>query len=524
VFFANMIRVLSVLFTSIAVVAVREDMAMREHLVVEVEEDMEMKLVPAKISKAIRKSMRLTADAMKLAEEKQVNAKEMAKEAEQKAKDAKKALDKANKMKAELDVHAEQLEVKKKELEKKMLAEAKANEKLTNAQAELAKLEEKEKAEKAAYDKVQKDYQKMIQEMSEKKRQADEKLKEATMAKAKKTGEVGVLQDQAVANGDIKRKAEEDARKEQAKHEAAMEQCEKQKKAAEKAGKDAAQAQLDLSEAEDDAADAEKEVQKKKEIKESVLAVRNSVQAYYDATDAMTKSMEASLEKMSKEEGDASKKPWDLMREDQTVQSSFKTYNLMVKMFSELFFKQKPIYDVISESIKEIHENAQAAWLLQCDPEEELEDEVAKTGSMAKLNEHCGLGLWKHWELERLYFPRPNATSANATNVTPPVTVTEAEVSPESNEEAATPESNEEAATPESKEEAASPESNEEAASTESNEDSAAPETNEEDIKNAEPAEEEHEPALLQEKDLALVREIRRQRKNQRKIGRVHGL
>ena len=28
----------------------------------------------------------------------------------------------------------------------------------------------------------------------------------------------------------------------------------------------------------------------------------------------------------------------------------------------------------------------------------------------------------------RLYFPRPNATSANATNVTPPVTVTEAEV------------------------------------------------------------------------------------------------
>ena len=85
-----------------------------------------------------------------------------------------------------------------------------------------------------------------------------------------------------------------------------------------------------------------------------------------DITDRMTKSMEASLEKLP--EG---KHAWDLMREDQNVKESMVSYNLMVEEFRRLFYENKEVYTEVAESTAQIHENAQAAWLLQCDPEED---------------------------------------------------------------------------------------------------------------------------------------------------------
>lgn len=255
-------------------------------------------------------------------------------------------------------------------------------------------------------------------------------------------------------------------------------------------------AQAEYGRAKDEASNAEMEVQNRMAEKQQVLELRNSVQSYYDSTDLMTKSMEASLAKLTGGEEESTKKPWDLMREDENVKKSMVSYNLMVGQFCRLFFENKDIYTLVAESTREIHENAQAAWLLQCDPEEELEEEWKKSGSVEKLNEHCGVGLWKHLGVERQNFPTKGETvPASETPVEEPKPAESVETEPEAPEPTEVPE-----AVPEATEEV-----------------NVEPK-DEEEVHNAEPLEDEPnnaEPALLQAKDLALVRQIRRHRQRE---------
>ncbi|CAE7528427.1 aspS1 [Symbiodinium sp. KB8] len=55
-------------------------------------------------------------------------------------------------------------------------------------------------------------------------------------------------------------------------------------------------------------------------------------------------------------------------------------------------------------SIQEIHENANAAYALQCDPTEELEMSSKET-----YQQQCGRGMWKDLKLERFSFPHKHS-------------------------------------------------------------------------------------------------------------------
>ncbi|CAJ1420912.1 unnamed protein product, partial [Effrenium voratum] len=144
--------------------------------------------------------------------------------------------------------------------------------------------------------------------------------------------------------------------------------------AAETAQTEAAKARQDSGLAKDQAAEAAQVVQDKTALKDQILALRDSVQTYYNGVGEMTKSMEATLEENEGKEGDAKKEPWELMREEPNaaiVKKTMVDYNIMVGQFRRLFYDEKSIFDSVEGSITEIKENAQAALLLQCDPNEE---------------------------------------------------------------------------------------------------------------------------------------------------------
>eukprot|EP00435_Cladocopium_sp_Y103_P056238 s84_g18.t3 len=347
------------------------------------------------------------------------------------------------------------------------------------------------------YNELAKKVEEEIKRLMQEKMQGNLKLAEMRKKKVLKGEEVEKLATETAAAGGIARSAQEAAEKADAKFKEAEKKCETQKSLAEKAAAHATMAQAEYGQAKDEASNAELEVQNRMATKTQVLELRNSVQSYYDATDLMTKSMEASLAKLTGGEEESTKKPWDLMREDENVKKSMVSYNLMVGQFRRLFFENKDIYTLVAESTKEIHENAQAAWLLQCDPEEELEEEWKKTGSVEKLNEHCGVGLWKQLGVERQNFPTKGETVPKPTEA--PI---EAEVSKEPKPTEPDTELETEAPTEEPTE----------PAETEATEEVNVEPKSEEEVNNAEPLEDEtnnNEPALLQAKDLALVRQIR---------------
>lgn len=497
----NMIRVLSLLLALGVVTAVREDIT--ANLQAEAEEELEMKLVPAKISKAIRKSMRLTSEAMKVAEELKANATLMAGKAEKKASEAEQELQKANKMKDELEIGAKKLEEIKEDAQKKMESGKEAQAAWKKEKDALTALEKEYEAEEKKYNELAKKVEEEIKRLMQEKMQGNLKLAEMRKKKVLKGEEVEKLATETAAAGGIARSAQEAAEKADAKFKEAEKKCETQKSLAEKAAAHATMAQAEYGQAKDEASNAELEVQNRMATKTQVLELRNSVQSYYDATDLMTKSMEASLAKLTGGEEESTKKPWDLMREDENVKKSMVSYNLMVGQFRRLFFENKDIYTLVAESTKEIHENAQAAWLLQCDPEEELEEEWKKTGSVEKLNEHCGVGLWKQLGVERQNFPTKGETVPKPTEA--PI---EAEVSKEPKPTEPDTELETEAPTEEPTE----------PAETEATEEVNVEPKSEEEVNNAEPLEDEtnnNEPALLQAKDLALVRQIRRHRQRE---------
>lgn len=312
--------------------AVREDIT--ANLQAEAEEEMEMKLVPAKISKA-----------MKVAEASKANATQMAEKAEKKASEAEQELQKANKMKDELEMGAKKLEEIKEDAQKKMESGKEAQAAWKKEKDALTALEKEYEAEDKKYGELAKKVEEEIKRLIQEKTQGNLKLAEMRKKKNLKGEEVEKLATETAAAGSIARSAQEAAEKADAKFKEAEKKCEAQKSLAEKAATVATTAQAEYGQAKDEASNAEMEVQNRMAEKQQVLELRNSVQSYYDSTDLMTKSMEASLAKLTGGEEESTKKPWDLMREDENVKKSMVSYNLMVGQFrrtSTLWWPRAP--------------------------------------------------------------------------------------------------------------------------------------------------------------------------------------
>mmetsp|Transcript_128942 Transcript_128942/g.181887 ORF Transcript_128942/g.181887 Transcript_128942/m.181887 type:complete len:126 (+) Transcript_128942:908-1285(+) len=110
--------------------------------------------------------------------------------------------------------------------------------------------------------------------------------------------------------------------------------------------------------------------------------------------------MEATLRQQKDSGADGAKPAHELVREDPNVKASMEGYNEMVIAFRRLHSFNKEFYDFMAGSIQEIHENANAAYALQCDPTEELEMEGKEI-----YQQKCGRGMWKDLKLERFSFP-----------------------------------------------------------------------------------------------------------------------
>ncbi|CAE7683717.1 unnamed protein product, partial [Symbiodinium pilosum] len=323
-----------------------------------------MKLVPAKISRAIRRALRLSADAMKVAEEKKANATASAEVAKEKAAEAARQQAVAEKTLKELEKGKEQLE--------KMRADAaKAAENEKEEQKAWKAEEDKLKgfvAECGELDKGIEELQQKMRDLANELMQAKEKKTAKELERNEQEFVVQKAAADAAAAGGIKRAALEAQQKAAAAYEEAQEHCNQQELKAEEAEKErkVAQADADMAQAMHD--DAVEEVQNRVASKNMVVELRDGVQAYYDEVTKMTKSMEALIaENEGKEEG---KKPHELMREDPNVKNSMIEYNKMVGVFRRLFHEEREFFDLAAESNKEISENAQAAILLQCDPAE----------------------------------------------------------------------------------------------------------------------------------------------------------
>eukprot|EP00913_Durusdinium_trenchii_P008666 g8139.t1 len=173
----------------------------------------------------------------------------------------------------------------------------------------------------------------------------------------------------------------------------------------------AEEAQAELVEAKAEAAeqkflDAKGSLEKTLQVA-SLVEVRESVQAFYDAIDKSTKSMEKEYEAT---EGQQDAKP---AHEPGTAER----FTAVVVDF----------YTFVADSVGEIHENAEAALQLQCDPTEEpqttphnpprepmqravffggeLERAAKKSKDKTDFFQKCGSGVWKDLKLEQQRFP-----------------------------------------------------------------------------------------------------------------------
>jgi len=72
--------------------------------------------------------------------------------------------------------------------------------------------------------------------------------------------------------------------------------------------------------------------------------------------------------------------------------------------------KSKDMYMFVAGSIPEIRENAEAALILQCDPDGILEEEARRSGNITSLADKCGPGLWRALGIERENFPSHDGT------------------------------------------------------------------------------------------------------------------
>lgn len=388
-----------------AAAAVREESKLSVDLSTDeyMEEELDMKLVPARISKAIRRTMRLSKEAIEKAAEKEANMtaqKEAAAakkaEAEQKSLESEQAMAEANKKRENADKE------KQAKLEAMEALNAHA-EKFKEGNAKLkeltAKLDELTKKKEETYEKLTKE----MQAIAEKKLAVFNEVEDAKSAIMIQAENVNKLKDELASKGRGYNEAVDSADAAQEELVEAEKMEADAEEAANNAQKELEEANIGVEHANKTFILAKKEKERKVAVAKKIKDVRDSVQTFYDAMDKSSKSMEKLYEES---EGKPEAKPaHENLRTNPDVKEALIAYNEMVLMFRDLRVTSKDFYTYVADSVGEIQQNAEASIQLQCDPTEELERKAKETKDLNEWHQKCGKGVWKDLEMEQQRFP-----------------------------------------------------------------------------------------------------------------------
>ncbi|CAJ1326898.1 unnamed protein product [Effrenium voratum] len=265
--------------------------------------------------------------------------------------------------------------------------------------AELEELQENLTKEGGLYEDLKKRVEQEIAKLTDMQQAAYKRLGDLQDAVEKKQDGVQLLREEAESHGTVARNASRAADTVQANLAEARESINKHKALAEEAEQAFFHAKMRVDAAERMVDDSRREVARAGDVRANVLAVRNSLQSFYESMDKLTRSMEANI--VAK----PGSKPYQLMREDPNTKTAFLGYNNMTTAFRRLYLKSKDLYMFVAGSIPEIEENAEAAIILQCDPDGMLEEEARREGNISSFNARCGPGLWHDLQVERQSFP-----------------------------------------------------------------------------------------------------------------------
>ena len=388
-----------------AAAAVREESKLSVDLSTDeyMEEELDMKLVPARISKAIRRTMRLSKEAIEKAAEKEANMtaqKEAAAakkaEAEQKSLESEQAMAEANKKREDAD--------KKQNAKLEAMGGTEAAAKTFHeGAAQLKGLTDKVDELSKQHSKLVDEISKEMQALAEKKLLSFEGLEAAKSAKMTQQFKVAELQKELGSKAKDMQEAIESA--EAAKAEVI--EAEKLEAAAEEAANNAEEelneANVRVEHANKTFILAKKEKDRKVAVAKLIKEVRDSVQTFYDAMDKSSKSMEKLYEES---EGKPDAKPaHENLRTNPDVKEALIAYNEMVLSFRDLHVTSKDFYTYVADSVGEIQQNAEASIQLQCDPTEELERKAKETKNLDEWHKNCGKGVWKDLNLQQQRFP-----------------------------------------------------------------------------------------------------------------------
>mmetsp|Transcript_15912 Transcript_15912/g.29925 ORF Transcript_15912/g.29925 Transcript_15912/m.29925 type:complete len:429 (+) Transcript_15912:73-1359(+) len=364
----------------------------------------EMQLVPAKISKAIRRAGRMAEEAMKAAEATKANMTEAKEEAAKKAEAAAKQKEATAAALTEAAKKRDEALAKEQEKMKAMESNDEAQAAWKAAQGKLAAKKEEVKTKDAEYRALTEEVSKKMQQLADEKLAAFKALEALKDECTAQEDEAEKLKNDATAKGGIQQDAAEAAEAAEKECEDAETEAQHQQTLAEKAQNELTTAKAEEAQAVQSFADASTELEKKKEMFQLVESIRNKTDDFYKALDKMTTSMEATLKGQKGQDG--AKPAYEVFREDPNVKESFVAYNEMVLTFRLLHRKSEDYYHFVAGSIKEIHDNAAAAAMLQCDPTEELEMAAEQSGNKEELHQKCGSGVWKDLKLQQQRFPK----------------------------------------------------------------------------------------------------------------------
>lgn len=368
------------------------------------EQKAKVELVPALLSRAVRVAMKESRTAVARAESLEAAASAMRKEAMLKEETAKKRSQEIDGLLNQAQQKEQRLLAKQKEVSTLMASHNESQEQWRTQNEELEKMQQNITEENRLYEELKKRVEQEIANLTDKQHQAYQRLGELQDALNEKQEDVLKLREEAEHHGHIARNASRAADDVQANLAEAQDLWSKQKISAEEAEQDFLHAKMRADAAERTHMDSAREVAKASAVKDLVLAACNALQRYYDLTDNLTKSME---ERLSEDTGKAA---WEELREDPNTKLAALGYNEMTTAFRRLYMKSKDMYMFVAGSIPEIRENAEAALILQCDPDGILEEEARRSGNITSLAEKCGPGLWRALGIERENFPSHDGT------------------------------------------------------------------------------------------------------------------
>mmetsp|Transcript_128942 Transcript_128942/g.181884 ORF Transcript_128942/g.181884 Transcript_128942/m.181884 type:complete len:379 (+) Transcript_128942:78-1214(+) len=245
--------------------------------------DQEMKLVPAKISKAIRRAGRHAQEAMQAAEEKKANMTQAKASATQKASEASELQAASSKAMEEAAVKRDEAQKKKTEAEQAVREEGKADQALTAALQDVTDKEADLTSKEAQYREFMKEVNKKIQDLVNDKIKANEALDKLREDLETKKDKAEALTAEKAAKGAISEKATEHKEAAEAEMQEAVDKANKAQEVAEKAQNDFIIAKAEADQAEQMHSQAVKELEKKTDLHQMVENVRNKTDDFYKA-------------------------------------------------------------------------------------------------------------------------------------------------------------------------------------------------------------------------------------------------